>query len=331
MNKEVVGILFESQSDILAGDAPERPSSYHWREQAEIDAVCGALHGLGYQVELIGTLESLLARSPTAPLDFVMNLSVRTESRNRTALAPAILETMGVPYVGADATAKALTLNKDLLKPYLAHLDIPTPPWVTITNPSDIPHTLVWERAVVKPAAEGNSLGVHVIDQSTPMSEISAMVEELLSGFGVPVMIEQLVEGREVCIAVGGEADQSLWGGSEVLTPSGKQMGSAVLDTKAKRAANHQRHYPALDSTQLDAARRSASQFLARIGPVDYASFDFRIDNNDIAMLIDVNLDATLHPERSLARSIVGRGTTYQELIGRIVSRCASNTSRTTN
>ncbi len=55
------------------------------------------------------------------------------------------------------------------------------------------------------------------------------------------------------------------------------------------------------------------------LGPLDYATFDFRIASDGQAYLLDVNADATLYPQRSLAQVARAAGLSYTQLIEAIL------------
>ena len=89
-----IGILYESREKILRKwDHLPEDVLYHWREPEEIDAVENALTHWGHGVSRIGDIDDLLHTWKNGDLpELVWNLSVDVVSRNRTALAPAVLE-----------------------------------------------------------------------------------------------------------------------------------------------------------------------------------------------------------------------------------------------
>jgi D-alanine-D-alanine ligase len=55
------------------------------------------------------------------------------------------------------------------------------------------------------------------------------------------------------------------------------------------------------------------------LGALDYTTFDFRIAADGQAYLLDVNADATLYPQRSLAQVARAAGLSYTQLIEAIL------------
>lgn len=316
-----IGILFERQSDVMSNPSAKEETHYHWRETEEVEAVATNLTALGYDVDLIGTLDTLLERWRQNQLpQFIWNLSVRTTSRNRTALAPAILEQLGIPYTGGDATVKSLTLNKDFLKPVLQWREILTPPWCRYGVGEEIVDLPPWEKCILKPACEGYSLGLQVWEASTGLSELQDRVKQLHQQFQAAVLCEQFIPGREITVGVVGNDAPVFIGAVETVTTEGAVMQDQVLDLQAKRRGGFRKINVDLSIPELQKLRDISLDLMQLFKPLDYATFDFRVcaDNfsaNNQVYLLDINADATLHPERSLAQIALQNGLSYRQLI----------------
>lgn len=311
-----IGLLFELETDIMSDTTAEEKTHYHWREPEEVEAVAQSLTDLGYKVDKIGTLDTLLERWRCKELpDFVWNLSVRTLSRNRTALAPAILEQLRIPYTGGDATAKSLTLNKDLLKPVLRWCGILTPNWCRYDTKEDIPSLPPWSISILKPSCEGYSLGLWKFENQQGLTALRQQVEELCKLFQAPVLCEEFIAGREITVGVVGNSAPLLIGAVETLNAMGEPLNEQVLDLQAKRQASFQKIGVDLSSVELQRLREVAVELMNLLGPLDYATFDFRIASNGQPYLLDINADATLHPHRSFAQIARASGLSYQQLI----------------
>jgi D-alanine-D-alanine ligase len=305
----------------------QEETHYHWREPEEVEAVAAQLTALGHTVDRIGTLDALLERWRSNQLpDFVWNLSVRALSRNRTALAPAILEQLGVPYTGGDATAKSVTLNKDLLKPVLQWCGILTPRWCRYTRSEDIESLPPWPASILKPACEGYSLGLRRFNTTEGLTALHQAVNELHHSFQAPVLCEEFIVGREITVGIVGKASPVLMGAVETVDSTGEPLNEQVLDLKAKRQGTFQKVNVDLSCTALQEllevrahSRPPLWELMSLLGSLDYATFDFRIAEDGQAYLLDVNADATLHPERSLAQVARAAGFSYGELIEAIL------------
>ncbi|MEM7552949.1 MAG: D-alanine--D-alanine ligase [Cyanobacteria bacterium P01_A01_bin.84] len=315
-----IGLLFESQADIMSAPTAKEETHYHWREFEEVEAVTSALISLGCEVDKIGTLDNLLEKWRIQQLpDFVWNLSVRTVSRNRTALAPAILEQLQIPYTGGDATIKSLTLNKDLLKPVLQWCGVLTPRWYRYSNAEDIQSLPPWSVSILKPSCEGYSLGLQRFENRQGINGLCDAIANLQQSFGVPVLCEELIRGREITVGVVGNFTPSLLGGIETVNSEGKALQEEVLDLRAKRQGSFQKIAVDLSSPELRNLGEVVEKLMQFFSPLDYATFDFRIAADGRAYLLDINADATLNPQRSFAQIALQNGLSYQQLIEMIL------------
>ncbi|MUG98459.1 D-alanine--D-alanine ligase [Scytonema sp. UIC 10036] len=318
-----IGLLFELEADIMSDLTAKEQTHYHWREPEEVEAVAESLTALGYKVDKIGTLNNLLERWRFNQLpDFVWNLSVRTLSRNRTALAPAILEQLGIPYTGGDATVKSLTLNKDLLKPVLQWYGILTPPWYRYETGKDIQSLPPWSSSILKPSCEGYSLGLRKFDNQEGLAVLRQQVEEISQLFHVPVLCEEFIAGREITVGIVGNSSPLLFGAVETVNAVGESLNEEVLDLQAKRQGKFKKIGVDLADSKLRGLRDATLELMKFFAPLDYATFDFRIASDGRAYLLDINADATLHPQRSFAQIAGAAGLSYQQLIEVILKTC---------
>ncbi len=114
----------------------------------------------------------------------------------------SILEMLRIPYTHSGVLASALAMHKQKAKTIFRDARIPTAESKLVSlerlmdsDPMPMPY-------VVKPIAEGSSVGVHIVE-----SEESSPVSVSLSGlgeFGQELMVERYVPGRELTCAVVG-------------------------------------------------------------------------------------------------------------------------------
>lgn len=121
-----------------------------------------------------------------------------------------LLEMLGLPYVGCDPTASALCMDKVLAKRVLDHAGHRTAPWCTTdrTGWHAAPGPVLEQAGAlglplfVKPARLGSSVGIRKV---TTAVELAPAIEHAL-GHGQRVVIERAIEGRELEVAVLGNA-----------------------------------------------------------------------------------------------------------------------------
>jgi D-alanine-D-alanine ligase len=138
---------------------------------------------------------------------------------------------------------------------------------------------------VVKPNAEGSSVGVFLVREgaNTPPQELAAPGWV----YGEQVMVEPYIPGRELCVAVLGEAS-----GPRALTVTDITPTKGFYDYEAKYAPGGSTHkLPAdLPAHVFEAALRQAELAHAAMGCRGVSRTDFRYDDlKDVLVLLEVN------------------------------------------
>ena len=115
----------------------------------------------------------------------------------------AVLETLQIPYTHSGVLASSLAMHKEKSKAIFAAAGIPVAESklveldiVAAQHPMAPPY-------VVKPVAEGSSVGVHIVLSSA--NGPAAMVLEQRDLFGTHAMVERYIPGRELTCAVIGD------------------------------------------------------------------------------------------------------------------------------
>lgn len=110
----------------------------------------------------------------------------------------ALLEERGVPYTGEGVRESRVAFDKILTKQALARAGVPTPR-SEILKPGEKP-TLPLP-IVIKAPCQGSSVGVHLIHET---SAIAPALADCLQ-HGDEILVEELVEGRELTVGVLGD------------------------------------------------------------------------------------------------------------------------------
>jgi len=121
------------------------------------------------------------------------------------------LDLLGVPFVGSGVLSSAMTLNKKLTKEIYKSAGLTIIKDVILQKGHEFTTDGIIQAlgtsTVVKPVAEGSSLGISICHRE----------EELLKGIDLAfkydqeVMVEQYIEGREItCCVIGGEVIDAL-------------------------------------------------------------------------------------------------------------------------
>ncbi len=124
----------------------------------------------------------------------------------------AILEMIGIPYIGHDPMIAGMLDSKHIFKRMLKALDIPTAPFMTwslarapFTTENNEHFKRVFKNYpgpfVVKPVSGRASINVHLVEDLSTLPEV---VSGLCKTTENHVLIETFLPGREFCVAVCG-------------------------------------------------------------------------------------------------------------------------------
>jgi D-alanine-D-alanine ligase len=109
-----------------------------------------------------------------------------------------LLEVTGIPYTHSGVMASAIAMNKQMTKMILEHHGILFPAGRVAKKNEILAGDLLPRPFVVKPVADGSSVGVVIVTEDSP-AHISA---EQLPAACDKFLVEQYIPGRELSVAV---------------------------------------------------------------------------------------------------------------------------------
>lgn len=114
-----------------------------------------------------------------------------------------LLEVLAIPYTHSGVLASAAAMQKDIAKTLLKAAGVPVPGGVVATRHEAGKMHLLPRPYVIKPLAEGSSVGVFIVreDHAHPPQELSRADWS----FGDRVLVEPFIPGKELTCAVMGD------------------------------------------------------------------------------------------------------------------------------
>lgn len=313
--------MLETRDDAVTTGNENLDSLYHWREPEEIAAMIDVIQSLGFETLILGTPAKVCSEAGTLKqrVDFIFNLSVGFQSRFRLALGPALYELSGVPYSGADPYTKMISQNKQVMKSFWDKLGIPNPEWIYLHRPDDIEKAVFPKfPLIIKPAYEGSSIGVPAEAVVYKRTDLEERVRWLFHDLKMPVLVERFVSGKEYKVGVIGDKEIQFLGMLEDVC-DGKPMGDKFLYFQAKTAGSFGKVKRDINLPEFLNIKRDCLRIYDLFMPVDYGTFDIRVDADGKHYFLEFNADATLHPRRTLAECCRLNGVEYREMIAGIL------------
>ncbi|MCC6746568.1 MAG: D-alanine--D-alanine ligase [Deltaproteobacteria bacterium] len=229
-----------------------------------------------------------------------------------------LLEMLGIAYTGSGVLASALAMNKIKAKELFRLHNLPTPPYYVVTQ-SELPtlaenHGAFGFPVVVKPAGEGSSIGVSVAED---LSELATACELALQHDDA-VLIERMIPGKEVCVAIlNGRA----------LGAIGVVSHHDIFDYEAKYVpGNAHYHVPArLSPERYRGVLTQALRAHQALGCTGVTRVDMIVSDLGNEYILEVNTIPGLTPQSLLPRIARHAGLGFEELVEEILKGARLN------
>ncbi|MBK8481066.1 MAG: D-alanine--D-alanine ligase [Proteobacteria bacterium] len=241
-----------------------------------------------------------------------------------------LLESLRLPYTGSGVLGSALAMDKVVSKRLFDGAGLPTPRWA-------FPATLATVRAlglpaVLKPRAEGSSVGVVVVrDDAGLLAQLSAPraapsagstpgpgAANTAAGADAPLLAEAYAPGRELSVAVFGSGDAA-----RVLGTVEIRAAAGHYDYEAKYARDDTEYLvPAPLPEAIDARARALALQAHRLLECSGATrADLRWSGRveDEPLLLEVNTLPGLTSHSLLPKIAAHAGWSYGELVEAIL------------
>lgn len=243
------------------------------------------------------------------------------DSRNRRIFLPAICESYGLTYVGADAYVQALSADKVLSKVYCAQYGIPSAKSVTITRAKEYSLlTAISYPAVIKPNFEGGSIGISDENIVDTVKEAQKLADILLDEYD-NLIVEEYLEGNEVaaCI-VGAGGNIDLFEIVKISLDGDDYFTHRILGYESKKGKRaHQKREVITEQIDLNVQNQLKNAFCG-LGKVDFMRIDGRLKNG-VFSLLELTPDCSLHPDCFMFKAFSHRGYSYADMIAILLNQ----------
>ncbi len=213
------------------------------------------------------------------------------------------------PLVGSGVRAGAIGMDKWATKLLADAVGIRTAPG-RLVHADDLDRVEVDTEVVVKPVSSGSSYGVTLVRDPALLSDALRAAAR----YDDRILIEQVVSGREIDVAVLREADGSRW-----APPPLEIHAEGLFDTETKYDGTARFTVPAdLETAERTALRRAALRVFDALGCAGVARMDFFLTDEG-PVLNEVNTMPGMTAMSQVPRMFAAAGVPYEELIARLV------------
>ena len=271
--------------------------------------VLDALRRRGVQAEPVDGIPALLTALVERRVDRVFNILHGQRGGGEDGVVQGLLEAFGVPYTGSNVLGSALAMDKIRTKQVWQTLGLPTPRYTRLAPNADgaAAARALGFPVIVKPASEGSSVGVSRIMTETELPEALALARR----YPGELLMEQLIEGDELTVAVLGEEALP----SIRIVPAG-----AYYDYHAKYVAESTQYIcPGLEgSAERDLRALALSAFLAA-GCSGWGRVDVMRDRRGENFLLEVNTSPGMTSHSLVPKAAREVGIEFDDLVWRVL------------
>lgn len=229
----------------------------------------------------------------------------------------ALLELAGIRYTGTGPLGSAIAMDKDISKRLLRDAEVPTLPWRVARAPDfaydpDAIEDFVGYPVIVKPASQGSSVGLHVVE--TPVG-LEAAVRDA-ARYDHEVMIERFVRGRELTVSIVGE---------QALPPVEIRPKKGIYDYESKYTPGMTEYLcPAPVDEEIVAQVQAYALRAFRVLKLrGYGRIDFMLAKEQLFCL-EANTLPGMTATSLLPKAAAAVGISFPELCERIVAQASS-------
>ncbi len=296
---------------LLGGQSGEREVSLR-----SGTGVLGALRRQGFDAVAVDPGPDLVAQLREVGAEVVFNVLHGGAGEN--GAVQGVLEVAGIPYTGCGVLASALTMDKVQTKRIFQAVGIPTPAWLH-ARPDGDPERLAAEAverlglpAVVKPRAEGSSLGVSI---ARTQAQLADAVAALLADYGEGI-IDRFIDGTEVTVGIVGVGEKTRALPVLELVPKNE-----FYDYEAKYTKGMTELIAPARISDDETARSQAVALAAfeALGCVGLGRVDMHIDREGRCWVHEINSVPGMTETSDLPHAAEAEGVSYDELVLQIL------------
>lgn len=319
-----IGYCYNNINDFpLKMDQPKDINA-EWTSPEDIETLRLGFIEAGFEVVDIGNPKNLLNESNREKVDIVFSIAEMTGFRFRESIAGIICELFKIPYALSAPDVLMLALDKNITNLTLERKGVLLPEWALLQSISDLNKIALKNFPyILKPVAEGSSIGISSESIVYNKEEAEIRTEYLIKTYQQPVIIQKYLQTTEVTIGV--IENNKI---TEALTPI-IVNNSGLSDVEYKKNASALDSLTLLENSSLVKRIQDLAILIFRvIGCNDTARVDFKIDKEENIYFIEINPLTDYTPRKDFCKSAFASGYTYTQLLRTIIMNAWNRTNK---
>jgi D-alanine-D-alanine ligase len=260
--------------------------------------------------------------------DLVLNLvdTLRGKDSLQTSI-PGALEMVDIPYTGADMRGLVIGNDRNLFKQILQANQIPTPDYQFIRRSGTKVNPDLGLPLIVKLNEGGGSVGINNTAVKETLEDAQKQVEELISTYRIPVIVERFIVGSEVTAVVFEDSRRKhVFLGKKRfgLKPDGKYEFTSVESYEDQDAYTYE---PVNDEALEKKIEQYVTKAFTALHNKDYAKYDIRVEQESgTPYFTDCNPNTAFGPHPGLPFTEIVEtlyGLKFEKVLAALLSKYA--------
>lgn len=286
-----------------------------------VERVAKALEDGGHNVEIIdgnmNVIENIRTFLPPVTegdkFGLVFNMAYGIQGESRYTHIPAMLEMLGIPYVGSTPAGHAVALDKIITKIILQKNNIPTPHFWFFSS-ADEDMSDVEYPVIVKPKMESVSFGLRVVYNEADLKDAVAYI---VSEFQQQALVEAFIRGREFAVGLIGNDPVEVFPVLEIDLGGDPDAIQTVDD---KKFTPKEKICPANIPLDLEERMKDMSvKVFKSLGLRDFSRVDIRLDEKGDIYILEINSMASLGGTGSYVTAALAHGLDFTALVNKML------------
>lgn len=298
------------------------------QDQETFQSILTAIRNCGYDCEICEGVPALLnaLNNKSSFNDTIfLNLSDGMSQQYSRTQIPILCELLNVPYSGGNAFTVALTSNKYYTKLAVEKLGIKTPKSILVTKknyPDPLTLRTIQYPVIVKPNAEGSSLGITNKSVCTTEAELIPFLDQQLHSFN-EVLIEEFILGYDITNFIIGNKKRYII--NETLIALKNETVIQGMDVMSYRNYIRRDNWytsPAsyISKECIERIKRESIIIAEKLETFDIARIDYRVTKENEIYFLEINTVPAIHKKSQAGAVCELMGISFEDFIDAWVS-----------
>lgn len=271
--------------------------------------------------ESLKDLEEVVKRKPDLVILAVKYIVL--ENKENVWLSKYFKE-HNITFSGSSREILKFDSDKVLAKAYLKEKGIKTANYFTaVPNQYQADEYLPIKYPLfLKPLDAANGNGIDALSFVNNFGEFERKVSSLYKKFGLPVLVEEYIDGQEFTVAIIETLEGKLLVSALEIIPPILENGVRILGEKTKKENSETLRKPS-DSFLLESVKSLAVDAFVSLGVRDFGRIDIKTNKQGESFFIEANLVPGMTEGSSYFPKAceITNGLSYDEVIGLIVEK----------